>query len=297
MEALGIVETKGLLAAIEGADVMLKSADVRLLDKTYVGAGLVSITVTGDVAAVQASVSAAVSALGRLDGCEILSSHVIPRPDESIGDKLFGTGFGSGCIGCDSNAGSAGGTEEQDIETKEIAERITSEESASVAAVVEEKSEPEVASPAAPVLAEQDAPKAEVASAADAPKKVSAVKPAETAPVEKKHSLEIDKAVQEVLSPVPTAKKATSTAEQKKVEPTKAKKAKVVVTSKEEMDALWAEQGTKKAIAILTRHTLANLRKLAVEYPELPIEHKNLSKVKKRTLMEAFNRYYNSLKK
>jgi len=80
-----------------------------------------------------------------------------------------------------------------------------------------------------------------------------------------------------------------------KVVATESKKAKVATMSKREVDALWAEQGTKKAIAILARHTLANLRKLASEYSELPIERKKLSKVKKRMLLEAFNRYYNSL--
>ena len=115
MEALGIIETKGLLAAIEGADVMLKAADVKLLDKTYVGAGLVSITVTGEVAAVQASVSAAVAALERLDGSELISHHVIPRPDEALGGTLFGSNGGSGRIwygfdAGDDPAGGSGGT-------------------------------------------------------------------------------------------------------------------------------------------------------------------------------------------
>ena len=63
MEALGMIETKGLLSAIESSDVMLKAAEVKLLERTFVGGGLVTITVTGDVAAVKASVEAAVAAV------------------------------------------------------------------------------------------------------------------------------------------------------------------------------------------------------------------------------------------
>ncbi len=80
MKALGLIETEGLVAAIESADAMLKAADVSLLDKSLVGAGLVTITVTGEVSAVQASVDAAVAAINRLDGGTLVSKNVIPRP-------------------------------------------------------------------------------------------------------------------------------------------------------------------------------------------------------------------------
>ena len=59
MLALGLVETRGLIAAIEGADAMLKAADVRLLEKNLATGGLVTITIAGEVSAVQASVDAA----------------------------------------------------------------------------------------------------------------------------------------------------------------------------------------------------------------------------------------------
>lgn len=81
MLALGLVETKGLVGAIEAADVMLKTASVHLLEKTLASGGLVTITIAGDVAEVQASVSAAKVTLGRLAGVELVSCHVIPRPD------------------------------------------------------------------------------------------------------------------------------------------------------------------------------------------------------------------------
>ena len=62
MEALGMIETYGLVPSIEAADAMLKAAEVRLLDRTFVKGGLVTITVTGDVAAVKASVDAGAAA-------------------------------------------------------------------------------------------------------------------------------------------------------------------------------------------------------------------------------------------
>ena len=86
MQAIGLIETKGLIASIESADVMLKAADVKLVSKTLVGGGLVTITVEGDVAAVKASVDAAVSAVERLGMDLLISNHVIPRPVDSIRD-------------------------------------------------------------------------------------------------------------------------------------------------------------------------------------------------------------------
>jgi len=80
MQALGFIETRGLLAAIESADVMLKAAEVTLVEKTHVGGGLVSVAVTGDVAAVKAAVEAGVSAVRRLSDALLISHHVIPRP-------------------------------------------------------------------------------------------------------------------------------------------------------------------------------------------------------------------------
>lgn len=88
MEALGMIETRGLLAAIESADVMLKAADVQLLEKVYVGGGLVTVTVTGDVAAVKSSIDAAAAAVSRLGAELLVSQHVIPRPHVELGETI-----------------------------------------------------------------------------------------------------------------------------------------------------------------------------------------------------------------
>lgn len=90
MQALGFIETRGLIAAIEGADAMLKAAEVRLVERTFVKGGIVTITVTGDVAACRASVDAAASAVARMGGT-ILSTHVIPRPHESLDGSMIGS--------------------------------------------------------------------------------------------------------------------------------------------------------------------------------------------------------------
>lgn len=89
MKALGLIETKGLLAAIESADTMLKAADVSIFEKTYVGGGLVSVAVTGDIAAVKAAVEAGVAAVKKLDASLLVSEHVIPRPHEDL-DSIIG---------------------------------------------------------------------------------------------------------------------------------------------------------------------------------------------------------------
>lgn len=91
MLALGLIETKGLIAAIESADAMLKAANVNLLEKTYVGGGLVSIIVTGDVGAVKAAVEAGEAAVRKINSTLLVSTHVIPRPHEEVSKIMIST--------------------------------------------------------------------------------------------------------------------------------------------------------------------------------------------------------------
>lgn len=83
MKAIGMIETKGLVPAIESADAMLKAAEVTLIERRFVKGGLVTIIIAGDVAACKASVDAAASAVQRMGG-QIISTHVIPRPHETL---------------------------------------------------------------------------------------------------------------------------------------------------------------------------------------------------------------------
>jgi len=82
LEALGMVETRGLVAAIEAADAMLKAANVVLIGTEKIGSGLVSVMVRGDVGAVKAAVEAGSSSASRLG--ELIATHVIPRPHGDV---------------------------------------------------------------------------------------------------------------------------------------------------------------------------------------------------------------------
>ncbi len=81
-EALGMIETKGLVGAIEAADAMVKAADVVLVGKENIGSGLVTVMVRGDVGAVKAAVDAGASAAKRVG--DLVSVHIIPRPHEEV---------------------------------------------------------------------------------------------------------------------------------------------------------------------------------------------------------------------
>src|SRR5262249_10980731 len=86
MEALGMIETKGLVALVEASDAMLKSANVTLLGWQKIGSGLVTAMVVGDVAAVKAALDAGSAAASRIG--EVVSVQVIPRPHEDLGSVL-----------------------------------------------------------------------------------------------------------------------------------------------------------------------------------------------------------------
>lgn len=80
--ALGLIETKGLVASIEAADAMVKAANVQMIGQEKIGSGLVTIVVRGDVGAVKASVDAGVAAAENIG--EVVSSYVIPRPHAEV---------------------------------------------------------------------------------------------------------------------------------------------------------------------------------------------------------------------
>lgn len=81
-QALGMIETRGLIGAIEAADAMVKAANVTLVGKVHVGGGLVSVFVRGDVGAVKAATDAGAAASERVG--ELVSVHVIPRPHDEV---------------------------------------------------------------------------------------------------------------------------------------------------------------------------------------------------------------------
>lgn len=80
--ALGMIETKGLVAALEAADAMVKAANVQIIGKVHVGGGIVTVLVTGDVGAVKAATDSGSVAAQRVG--ELISVHVIPRPHNEL---------------------------------------------------------------------------------------------------------------------------------------------------------------------------------------------------------------------
>ena len=82
LQALGMVETKGLVGSIEAADAMVKAANVNLIGKVHVGGGLVTVMVRGEVGAVKAAVDAGAAAAERVGN--LISQHVIPRPHNEV---------------------------------------------------------------------------------------------------------------------------------------------------------------------------------------------------------------------
>jgi len=84
--AVGLIETRGLVGSIEAADVMVKAANVKLIGKELIGGGLVTVIVEGDVGAVKAAIESGAAAAKRVG--EILSAHIIPRPHDDT-EKLF----------------------------------------------------------------------------------------------------------------------------------------------------------------------------------------------------------------
>lgn len=89
-EALGMIETKGLIGSIEAADAMVKAANVILIGKEYIGSGYVTVMVRGDVGAVKAATDAGAAAARRVG--ELVAVHVIPRPHELVEEILPGAG-------------------------------------------------------------------------------------------------------------------------------------------------------------------------------------------------------------
>jgi ethanolamine utilization protein EutM len=94
MEALGMVETKGFVGAVEAADAMVKAANVQLVGKEYIGAGYVTVFVRGDVGAVKAATDAGAAAARRVG--ELISVHVIPRPHLEVERVIPQNGYRAG---------------------------------------------------------------------------------------------------------------------------------------------------------------------------------------------------------
>src|SRR5207244_414455 len=105
-EALGLLETKGLVALMEGSDAMLKAANVEMIGWDKAGAGFVTAFVKGDTAAVKAAVDAGAEAAGKVG--QVVSVHVIPRPHDDLGGMMPKTRKSAGMPASDRGIATAG---------------------------------------------------------------------------------------------------------------------------------------------------------------------------------------------
>ncbi len=229
MQALGMIETKGLIGSIEAADAMVKAANVTLIGKVHVGGALVTVMVRGDVGAVKAATDAGAAAAQRVG--ELVSVHVIPRPHMEVESILPHPP-----------------TEPEDGPEgpKDAPEDNNNAE------------EPE-----APVE-EADAPAEEPETSAEEP---TADLPAE--PVEEAAGM---------------AEPEETPAEQPAPEEEGMTRAK--------LEALVAQNGLEEAMSEITFLRLAELRDLAKEYEAAELTDRNLKRIAKGELLDAFRAFY-----
>lgn len=218
MQALGMIETKGLIGSIEAADAMVKAANVTLIGKEHIGGALVTVMVRGDVGAVKAATDAGAAAAQRVG--ELISVHVIPRPHMEVESILPHCPEGPD--------GDDDGPQEPEPEGAEAAVTEPQEP--------EKRTEPEQApveeTEAPAEQAENAAPEAEETAVADNP------------------------------------------------------------MTRQKLEAIFQSEGIEQAMSEITFLRLAELRELAKEYPEHTLTDRNLRRIAKGELLEAFRAFY-----
>ncbi|AWB30752.1 BMC domain-containing protein [Clostridium botulinum] len=264
MQALGLIETKGLLAAVEAADTMVKSADVSIIEKTYVGGGLVTISVTGDVGAVKASIEAGVAAVKKLDENFLVSEHVIPRPHEEL-ESIIGPNTPPEDPSSNDNTENV--EDADDTEAVEKAEDTEKVENTKAVDSVEDTESVEVTKDIV------DAKNVENTKKAETVKDVKAVDNTEHVDVDTKNNI---KENQHGLD----------------VDLDKLHKLNLENLHKEDVDNLIRKNGIEKTILILAKLKVVKLRNLAREYKDLGIVGRTISKAGKNLLINKFKLYY-----
>ncbi|APQ73229.1 propanediol utilization protein [Clostridium botulinum] len=264
MQALGLIETKGLLAAVEAADTMVKSADVSIIEKTYVGGGLVTISVTGDVGAVKASIEAGVAAVKKLDEGFLVSEHVIPRPHEEL-ESIIGPNTPPEDPSSNDNTENV--EDADDTEAVEKAEDTEKVENTKAVDSVEDTESVEVTKDIV------DAKNVENTKKAETVKDVKAVDNTEPVDVDTKNNI---KENQHGLDG----------------DLDKLHKLNLENLHKEDVDNLIRQNGIEKTILILAKLKVVKLRNLAREYKDLGIAGRTISKAGKNLLINKFKLYY-----
>ena len=218
MQALGMIETRGLIGSIEAADAMVKAANVTLIGKEHIGGALVTVMVRGDVGAVKAATDAGAAAAQRVG--ELISVHVIPRPHMEVESILPHCPDGPDGDDDGPQEPEPEGAEEAVTEPQEPEKRTEPEQ-----APVEETEAPAE-------QAENAAPEAEETAVADNP------------------------------------------------------------MTRQKLEAIFQSEGIEQAMSEITFLRLAELRELAKEYPEHTLTDRNLRRIAKGELLEAFRAFY-----
>ncbi|EPY2273422.1 BMC domain-containing protein [Clostridium sporogenes] len=261
MQALGLIETKGLLAAVEAADTMVKSADVSIIEKTYVGGGLVTISVTGDVGAVKASIEAGVAAIKKLDEGFLVSEHVIPRPHEEL-ESIIGPNTPPEDPSSNDNTENV--EDADDTEAVEKAEDTEKVENTKAVDSVEDTESVEVTKDIVDVKNVENTKKAEIVKAVDNTEPVDV--DTKNNIKENQHGLDGDL--------------------------DKLHKLNLENLNKEDVDNLIRQNGIEKTILILAKLKVVKLRNLAREYKDFGIAGRTISKAGKNLLINKFKLYY-----
>jgi microcompartment protein CcmL/EutN len=260
MQALGLIETIGLIAAIESADAMLKAADVNLLEKTYVGGGLVSIAVTGDVAAVKAAVDAGGAAVRNINNTLLVSQHVIPRPHEELDDVIV----------------SSVPLKDRDIKVVNPAQNESKGETA--AEVIEENT--------VKALVKIEDPVVENSTEEDLTEEDSTVEnPKEEDSTEE--NLTVEGSTEENFTAGDSKNEETSTEKT-----TDFSKMDFTRLNKRSVDKMVLEYGLEEAMEILSKFKVIELRNLARKYRNFGIKGRSISKADKKLLLIEFRKYY-----
>lgn len=287
MQALGMIETRGILAAVEAADAMLKAADVALVERTKVGGGLVTVTVTGDVAAVTAAVDAGAAAVERLGTDCLQTRHVIPRPGEEL-EGLFG---GRGGDGPDGGNGPGGGSEADGEDGPGGGDRPGGEEwlDSENRPGDEHESGGKHELDCGETLNSGDTPEDSAASNSIDRAAETETQPARTE-LKAPGAQEVTEA-SEVLG-APEAPEVPDAPDASDIPQTPPSSPDPTPTTRAALDYLAQSGGIGQVMKTLVAMKVTELRSLAREYPELPIAGREISKANKTQLLRELEALY-----
>jgi microcompartment protein CcmL/EutN len=312
MEALGMIETRGMIATIEALDSMLKAADVRLISNMKAGGGLVTVIVEGDVGAVKAAVDAGAAAVRAINPKALKSEHVIPRPDASLTTVLKGGGkkkaAGPKAPDPDPSPDNGGGAPEAEVEGSEVlsadnrSANVIKEETETAAETTESETSDSSETGESFEAEEQTVMTgSEQADSEAEEESVSEVLISEESAEETEAEAEPEEPAAEAEAEAePEEPAAEVEAEAEPEEPAAEGEADEIQTAelpqvkdRESIDQLVAAQGSEALENALTGLRVSELRKIARGYKGFSLTGRDISKANKKMLIEAFKEYYN----